>query len=464
MAQPDPTPLQRAFDRLSGVLDTKDAARSFFEGYLAALGSRAVVDTFNEGAIVWVHRRAAASSDVLPQATVRWTKAQTADRLLEGIEIADGRQRLTLLYDDLGRIADRSRNDLHPGRLTELARVVAGAKDELQACVAFVAGLGDEQHGPGRVHYPLPMPGGVECAWHTGLTACRRALFDGRVGPEARFVVADGLAGTAVGAGATREAALAAYAAEVARSFPEPRREIHTATDDYDDEGNLIRRGEVPPQFLGPAAPSEASTFLGQPELPWQPEEERESWRGEAEPGAVPPLPAPEVDPVTGRVDLGSFVLRGPTSDAPPLPRRPECLPHVVIPLEASPDEPPPRGRWFRLLGGLGVTRHVARIEERDGFLLIGADLLGLLEWKGLRAALDRLDAADPPYQGVPQYERYVRYEARQYRWRPATATRSEGLAPAGGSRGPRFDAGTLDGDLLQAMVHRHRRVPRPPD
>jgi hypothetical protein len=170
------------------------------------------------------------------------------------------------------------------------------------------------------------------------------------------------------------------------------------------------------------------------------------------------------VDPVTGRVDLGTFFMRGPRSDAPPLPRRPECLPLVLIPLEPSPAEPPPRGRWVRLLGELGVTRHVVRIEERDGFTFIGADLLGLVDLPSLPAQLDRIDAVDPLYTGSPECQRYVRYRARQYRWTPATATRPEGLAPASGSSGPRFDAGGLDGDTLQAMVHRHRRVLRPTD
>lgn len=53
----------------------------------------------------------------------------------------------------------------------------------------------------------------------------------------------------------------------------------------------------------------------------------------------------------------------------------------------------------------------------------------------------------------VPERERFVRFLGRRYRWRPATAARPEGLAPAVGSRGPRFDAACLDGDALQAQV-----------
>ncbi len=459
VARSPETPLLRAFRRLCDVLSTKDLARSWYERYLAILGERAVVDTCNDGSLTWVHRRAAGADEVLPQASVRWTKVQVADRLMEGVEIADGRQRLTLLYDDTGKIGDRSMDDRFPGRLGGLSRAIAEAEDGFTSSVAFVAGLGDEQHGPGRVHYPVHSPRGVGGAWRTGLMACRRALFDGRVGPEARFVVADGLAGTAVGAGATREEALAAYAAEVARSVPEPKHEIQTATDDYDDDGNLIQRGEIPPEFREPGPPPDAFTVLGQPG-----EQECEAWREQPEPGTPTPPPTPEIDPITGRIDFGTIVIRGPKSDAPPLPRRPECLPHVLIPLDASPVDPPPRGRWLRLLGELGVTRHVARIEERDGFMLVGADLLGLIDLATLRADLDRIDERDPLYMGAPETQRYMRFRARQFRWAPATNTRPEGMVSAGGSCGPRFEAGGLDGDQLQAMIFRFRKVLRPKD
>ena len=455
MARSPETPLLRAFNRLAEVLDRKAAARRWYEQHLATLGARAVVDTANQGAIAWVYRRAAGSHEVLPLPAVVWTAAQVGPRLLRGIEIHDGRQRLSLLYDEDGRIADRSLDDRFPGRLVELARILKSAKDGIGESVAFVAGLGDEQYGPGRVHYPVPVPGGVGVVWRVGLMACRRALLDGRVGDAARFVVADGLEGRVVGSGTTREEALAAYAVEVARGLPEQRHVRETITDDYDDDGNLIGRGELPPGLEEPGD-GPAATYLSE-----QPEEEREAWRGETEPER--PAFAPEVDPVTGRIDLtgGPIVIRGPTSDAPPVPRRAECVPHVVLSLEPSPAEPPPRGRWIQLLGETGVTRHVVRIEERDGFVLVGADLLGLLDVKGLRAELDRIDAQDPELPGSAEFMPFVRYRARQYRWSPATPARPEDLVPAGGSRGPRFEAGGLDGDALQAMAYRHRRVRR---
>ena len=139
-------------------------------------------------------------------------------------------------------------------------------------------------------------------------------------------------------------------------------------------------------------------------------------------------------------------------------------MPYVVLPLEPSPETSPPRGHWIRLLGEIGVTRHVVRLEEPDGFTLVGSDLLGFVDLKGLGAVLDAADVEKPEPPGNAAYERFVRYRARQYRWGPTDSTRPEGLRFASGSSGPRFDAGGLDGDALQAMVRRHRRVLRPVD
>jgi hypothetical protein len=115
------------------------------------------------------------------------------------------------------------------------------------------------------------------------------------------------------------------------------------------------------------------------------------------------------------------------------------------------------------------------RLKDGDGFLLVGADLLGHLDWRTLREDLDRIDAEQEVHQSAfaspfPEYERYVRFRAGQYRWqaeRPASAEHPAlpaGLAYAGGSSGPRFDAGGLDGDLLQSHVYRQHRVRRPVD
>lgn len=449
----------RAVDRLAGVLDTLDAARRWYEACLRALGPRAVVDTCNDGRVATVHRRANGEQVVLPLPSVEWTTAQNGSRLLEGLAIHDGRQRVQILYGADGRIVERSLDERYPGRLVELARVIGNAADGMAASVAFVAGLGDEHYGPGRVHYPVAVPGGALVAWRVGLMGCRRALHDGRVPDAARFVVADGFEGTAMGWGASREEALAAYAANVARALPERRYTVETATDDYDDDGNLIARGELPPEFGALGTPGEAASRV-MSEDP----EEGEAWKQGAADDTGGTSPPPEIDPVTGRIDFGPMVLRGPSSDAPEPPRRAQFVPHALISLDPVLDTPAPRGRWVRLLGETGVTRHALRVEEQNGYLLVGSDMLGLVDLNGLDAELEAADAREPETGRRAEFERFVRFRLRQYRWNPATPKRREGLAFAGSGSGPRFDAGGLDGDVVQGMVLRYRRVPRPPD
>lgn len=460
MTQPPPHPLQRAADALVRVLPTKDHARRWYQAYIARLGPRAVVDTVNGGKAGWVHRREAGSELVLPGATAHWGVAQTGERLHEGPQIADGRQSIKLMYGEDGEVVERSLGTLFPGRLVELARVIANARDGFEASLAFVAGLDDERHGPGRMHYPVAAPGTPLYVWRTGLIGCRRALHDGRVGPDARFVVSDGLAGTAVGSGTTQEEALAAYHAAVARRFPRLDVEMHTAWDDYDDDGNLLRRGEIPPEFGGPAASSEATSHV----LPLGPEE-GEEWKaggaGERPPSFLPPGD----DPEGVRIDLGTFTLRGPKPDASPLPPRPECLPHVIVPLD-PPNTSPAPGRWVRLLGEIGVTRHALRIDTPSGFLLVGEELLALMDLADVQAALAHLEDRNEEFESVlgPERQRFYRFRGSYYRWRTANAHRPEGLGFSHGGAGPRFEPGSLDGDQLQAMVYRHQRIPRPPD
>jgi hypothetical protein len=40
----------------------------------------------------------------------------------------------------------------------------------------YVAGLDVARHGPGRVHVPVPLPGGVAGVWNCGLHALREAV------------------------------------------------------------------------------------------------------------------------------------------------------------------------------------------------------------------------------------------------------------------------------------------------
>lgn len=446
---PPPNPLERAAKALAGVLPTRDVARRWFDAAVAALGEGAVVDTAERGALRWVARRERGGRDLLPAPALVWSTQgrRTAGgfELLEVLELYDGRQKIGFVYAPEGPRVESSTDARWPGRLPELAGLLSGAKDGFEATLRFVVGLDDARFGPGRVHYPVPVPGGLRTAWHVGLSGCRRALHAERVEAGARFLVADGLEGRATGWGVTREEALAAYAAEVARELPRQRYEEQFANDDYDDDGNLLKRGslegmfgEQPPLEEAPAA---GSYVEGAP-------------------------PEPEIDPITGAVELtgGPMRLRGPSSDAPPVPARPECVPHVLIPLEASPASPPPAGRWVRLLGEQGVTRHAVRLKDGDGFLLVGADLLGHVDLRTLRADLDRIDAeaAERGPSIEPMFPQYTRYRTRLYAWRPESAGRPAGLHDVGQESGPRFDAAGLDGDRVQGQVRRQQRVRRP--
>ena len=260
MAPRPPSPLDPAMRAMRELLPTSAVARRWYEAYVAALGPLAVIDTADGGSSAWVHRRTAVGShEVLPWVTVVVSKVGRLGHVwppggmdASGVpepappapgfqlDIFHGSQKLGFVYDADGQRMETCIDDRTPGRLVGLPGAMKGAADPLAASVAFVAGLDDTGHGPGRLHYPVPAPGGVQCAWAIGLQGCRRALHDGRVPAAARFLVADAIEGRALGWGATREEALAACAAEIAREMPERRVTLQTAVDDYDDDGNLI--------------------------------------------------------------------------------------------------------------------------------------------------------------------------------------------------------------------------------
>ena len=75
-----------------------------------------------------------------------------------------------------------------------------------------------------------------------------------------------------------------------------------------------------------------------------------------------------------------------------------------------------------------------------------------------------RIDAAYDVHTEPHEHQRFFRAHTRNSRWSPAAGPRPEGLVVAASSSGPRFDAGGLDGDNLQGMVFRYRRVKRPTD
>lgn len=439
-----------------------------FDALVERLSGAGVVDSANGATIRWLYRRAAEDAaaivpwpvavleavpleqgvlDLTERDAADWWKAQATpeERAAPGgtsrlrglrsgrLRVFDGQQKLELGYGSDGLVADRSLNDLHPGRLAELADALAAkGAPPYERAATFLVGLDPGRHGPGRARIPAPMPGGADHIWQVGRAGARRALFDGRVPSAARFVVADGVAGTAIGWGTTLPEAEAAYAAEVRRAQPVPDTTVHSITDDYDDDGNLIAREE-------PLLPPD-----GAPE-------------GES----GPPTPA-EFDPVTGRVDFGMFVVRAPKSDVSLPPLTLDTTPSVVVPLDPAPASQPPSGRWIRTLGTFGATRFAARWKSGDGFLLVGERALAHVDRIRVTADLEdadeRIGRTEP---GTSAHEAFIRFEDVYYAWEPPGPDHPGRFRRAGSTSGPRFDASAVDGDQLLEQVWRHARIRR---
>jgi hypothetical protein len=354
------------------------------------------------------------------------------------IDVCDGTARISLVFGENGGFKEASINDLVPSRLPEIPLALASKRAPPVELIASCVALCDPGvHGPGRVQIPVPVPGGPEGTWQVGLLAARRALYKGRVPDDARYVVADGVSGAAVGAGPTLAAATAAFEAQVAASPPAPDTTRHTAWDDYDDDGNLLRRGEWPE----PAS-----------ERPWESSESGESWK---------PAPSPETIDLTG----GAVTITGPTPDVSLPPITVASVPRAIVSLAGAPPVAPPLGRWERTIGARGATSHVARLVRPGGFLQVGERLLWRVDPRTLDGALDEIDARtaedDAAREEANPYSPYVRFRSRTYRWAEARNGRSAGLEWAGGSSGPLFDGRDLDGDLEAALVRRHVKVPR---
>jgi hypothetical protein len=432
------------------------------------LGDQGVVSTANDGTLRKLYRRDA----VDPRWIVPWPVAQLSMRgriglvsaafdvetgeevaepklpagkasklrgLTPGqIDLFDGAASISVVYGDDGRFRETSLNDLTQCRLAEIAEAVASkrgpAAELIASCVAM---LDPGRHGPGRVRMPVPMPGGPERVWIAGLLAARRALYAGTVPADARYVVADGVAGSAVASGATLEAATSAFFAAVAKAPPAPSEERHTAWDDYDDDGNLLQRGR--PLRPGEPPPWEESAPLAK------------SWEAE--------------DPSERAILAFSGEMRGPKADDPMPEVTAATVPYAVIPLAGSPTVPPPLGRWERTISAKGATAHVARLVGPEGFLQVGERVLWRADPRTLDDLLDSVDVLGgvglAARSAASPFARFVRFRASTYRWADARDGVPAHFEPAGGASGPRFDGADLDGDLEASLVRRHVKVRR---
>jgi len=222
-----------------------------FDAVVASLGDSAVQETANSGAIRRLFRRDPADrTQIVPWPVLELNVGARFDFVtdwmpvgdapfdgpaptratpprLRGlgpgeIRLADGAEHIEIVYDDAGAKLETCRSN-HPRPLAGLAPALAETGgNPVELLARFLAALDPSRHGPGRVWMPAAMPKGVGGVWRVGLGALRRALFAESAAAGARWAVADGASGTALGFGATRDAALSQWRAAVAARSPWP--------------------------------------------------------------------------------------------------------------------------------------------------------------------------------------------------------------------------------------------------
>jgi hypothetical protein len=268
------------------------------------------------------------------------------------------------------------------------------------------------RHGPGRLHWPAPLPGGPEAAWSRGLRMLRAGLHEHKLPSTPGWLVADGYDGSATAAAPSQEEALSRWQEAVRRRQPRPPQATPPAPFD----------GDLPPA---------------------------------AEPWA------------TGSLEGGSWQVEGDDAPkTPPAPSWPEPAPSntpfLLVSLEPCPWPDHPWGSWVRMLGPHGESVFALRRSEPAGFTLVGQDVVPLLDLERLEETLEGIDAAMPPllhregeeWKGEPEYAS----AAATYRVTQEGAGGPAHLALAQWSSGDRFDAyAFLDGSRLRDHVFRQR-------
>lgn len=330
------------------------------------------------------------------------------------LTLHDGPHSVTICYGGDGRWFECSisSGEALAGVVPALA---AKSASPVELVASFVAAIDIARHGPARVHLPVPLPWGAQGVWNCALGGIRNTLFQDQVPGDGRWVAADGWTGRAIAFGPTRDAAVAAWRAEVERKrpFPEPT------------------------------------------------------------PAFEMPDPSPESH-VEQEFDGEHFSIRGvlfgggAKSDAPPVEPTPANSPVAVMPVAELPDTTPAFGGWVRTIDRWGGPRLAALRRERRGCTLVGDAVLG----QDLTDLDHRLDAADhawdaehaarpdtklelpPGFPEPPPTDTSVRtYRIIDER---TGARRDAACTSAGRSAG--FDVRGLDGDLIQCRVVRMRR------
>ncbi len=328
--------------------------------------------------------------------------------------VHDGPESLTICYGGDGRwfecSVSRAAQEAFAGVVAALALRSASPTETV---ASFVAGLDLARHGPARAHLPVALPHGAAGVWRTGLAGVRAALFQDQVPADGRWVAADGWTGRAVAFGPTRETAVEASRAEVARVRPFP------------DPAPAFEMLDPPP-------------------------ESRIEQEFDGEHLSI----------------RGVFFGAGPKSDAPSVDPTPENSPVALTPVPELPDAAPSFGAWVRVVGGYGGVRFAALRRQRGGVTLVGDGLLDQ-DLAGLDARLDAADRAWDTQQAAlpprPKFELPPGFPAppptdtsvRTYRLVDERAGARAAFSVSSVGRSTGFDGRLLEADQVRAQVLR---------
>lgn len=259
------------------------------------------------------------------------------------LTIHDGAHSVTVCYGADGRWFECSVTDARVTLAGVVPVLASRSASPVELVAAFVAGIDPGRQGPARVHLPVPLPWGAAGVWGCALGAIRALLFQDQVPADGRFVAADGWTGRAIAFGPTRDAAVAAWRAEVERVRPFPAPAPETGM----------------PAFEMPDPPPESHVEQ-------------------------------EFDGKHLHI-RGVFFGGGPTSDASSVEPTLANSPVAVIPVAELPDAAPAFGAWVRTVDRWGRLRLAGLRRERRAWTLVGDAAMG----QNLTDLDARLDAAD---------------------------------------------------------------------
>ncbi len=322
------------------------------------------------------------------------------------VQIHDGPHSVTVCYGADGRWFEMTRG----GPSETLAGVIAALEAKnappVELVASFVSGLDIARHGPGRVHMPVPLPGGARGVWSGGLHTIRDRLFRERPARSNVWYATDGWLGKILTYGETRENAGLILSKAVLRERPFPSR---------------------------PQAPTE---------------------------------PLPETSMEQSREENGFSIratLRGPSSDVPWVEPTPENTPSAALQVGEIPARPLPTGwHWCWIIGSSGNAIPAAMLWQPKGITVVGDRLLEVLDMDRLEDLLVEANRTAPPRPTLPpEFASAPPADSRCRTYRLVDEKTRAPVPPTvvSSSWSKGFDAGNIDGDHLRWNVLRQRIV-----